>query len=114
MSLPQNRPVTQDEIEREIIRLSAMLEEETENYAVLIEDHAKKEARHKSAWARAYLRSEGAVKERESWAENKMAESLFEMKIAEALAKAKREKLTSLRTSLDSLRTLAANLRVQV
>jgi hypothetical protein len=114
MPLPQNRPVTQVEIETEIIRLSALLEEETERYAVLIEDHAKKEARHKKEWAKSYLAADGAVKERESWAEYKTADGLFEMKVAEALAKAKKEKLTSLRTSLDSLRTLAANLRVQV
>lgn len=114
MSLPQNRPVTQIEIENEIIRLSSLLEEETEKYAVLIEDQAKKEARHKKNWAQAYLAADGSIKERESWATYQEAEGEFDLKIAEALAKAKREKLTSLRTSLDSLRTLAANLRVQV
>lgn len=114
MPLPQNRAVTQVEIESEIIRLTALLEDETEKYADLIENYAKKDARHKSNWAKAYLAADGAVKQRESWADYEMADSLFEMKIAEALSKAKREKLTSLRTSLDSLRTLAANLRVQV
>jgi len=34
--------------------------------------------------------------------------------IAEALVKAKREKLLSLRTSIDALRTLNANVRAQI
>jgi hypothetical protein len=43
-----------------------------------------------------------------------MADFDYDYKIAEALVKAKREKLLSLRTSMDSLRTLNANVRVQV
>jgi len=39
---------------------------------------------------------------------------VYGYKIAEALVKSKREKLLSVRASLDSLRTLNANVRVQV
>lgn len=107
-------PISQVEIEENILRFTALLEEETEAFAILISDHAKKEARFKSAWAKEYLAQEGTIKDRESFADYKLADQLFEMKIAEALVKAKREKLVSVRTNLDALRTLAANLRVQV
>jgi hypothetical protein len=39
---------------------------------------------------------------------------MYQFKIAEALVKAKREKLLSLRTSVDALRTLNANVRAQI
>ena len=44
----------------------------------------------------------------------KLADENFDFKIAEALLKSKREKLLSLRTSIDALRTLNANVRIQV
>lgn len=106
-------PISQVEIEENIVRLIVELEEETENYAISARDHAKKEALHKTRWAQAYLGREGPVKERESWADYRNSSSLFDVKIAEALMKAKREKLHSLRTSIDALRTLAANVRAQ-
>ncbi len=37
----------------------------------------------------------------------------MESQVAEAVMKAKREKLDTIRTALDSLRTLAANVRAQ-
>ena len=75
---------------------------------------AKKEARYKAAWAKEYLSAKGSIKERESWADYKLADEQFEYKISEALLKAKREKLLSLRTSIDAMRTLNANVRFQV
>ena len=107
------KPLSQADIEEELMRLSALLEEATDDYAILAEDEAKKAARHKSAWATAYIREEGAVKYRESMADYKTEDSLYDMKIAEALTKAKREKMLSLRSSMDALRTLAANVRAQ-
>jgi hypothetical protein len=38
----------------------------------------------------------------------------MDTKLADGLVRAKREKLLSLRTSIDALRTLNANVRVQV
>ncbi len=111
--MPFNKPISQYEIEENIVRLVEELEEETENFAITARDHAKKEALHKTKWAQAYLKAEGSVKERESWSEYRNSDSLFDVKIAEALMKSKREKLHSLRTSIDALRTLAANVRAQ-
>lgn len=107
------KTVSQYEIEEELLRLTQLLEEETEAFAVLAEDEAKKSARLKGNWAKEYLAAKGSIKERESWADYVLTEANFDAKVAEALVKAKREKLMSIRTSLDSLRTLAANVRAQ-
>jgi hypothetical protein len=110
----RNGPISQVDIENDLLELIAELEEETEAFEILAEDSAKKEAIHKSSWAKEYLSAKGSIKERESWADYKMADSQYDFKIAEALVKAKREKLLSLRTSIDALRTLNANVRAQV
>ena len=110
----RNNPISQIEIEEELMRLIESLEEETEAFESLAEDSAKKEALYKSTWAKEYLSAKGSIKERESWADYKMADEQYDFKIAEALVKSKREKLLSLRTSIDAMRTLNANVRVQV
>lgn len=91
-----------------------MLEKETEAFEVLAVDAAKKEALYKSNWAREYLSAKGSIKEREAWADYKMDEVNYEYKIAEALVKTKRELLLSVRSSMDAMRTLNANVRAQV
>lgn len=110
----RSQPISQVEIESEILRLLDMLEEETEAFETLAQDAAKKEAVHKSNWAKEYLAAKGSIKEREAWADYKLSDESFNWKIAEALVKTKREKLVSIRNSLDALRTLAANVRQQV
>lgn len=110
----RNKPISQVDIETEIMRLMDILEEETEAFETLAEDCAKKEALYKSNWAKEYLAAKGSIREREAWADYKLSDDSYDFKIAEALVKAKREKLTSLRTSLDALRTLNANVRTQV
>jgi tRNA A22 N-methylase len=109
----RSSPISLAEVEQNIIRLVEELEEHTEAFEVLAVDQAKKEARYKSSWAKEYLAANGSIKERESWADYKLSDEYYEVKIADALLKAKKEKLNSLRTSLDSLRTLAANVRAQ-
>jgi hypothetical protein len=110
----RSQPISQIEIETELLRFVDMLEEETEAFERLAEDAAKKEAQYKSNWAKEYLSAKGSIKEREAWAEYKLSEMSYDYKIAEALVKAKREKLSSIRTSMDALRTLNANVRAQV
>jgi hypothetical protein len=110
----RNTPISQVQIEQDLLHLLDQLEEHTEAFETLAEDGAKKEARMKAEWAKEYLSAKGSIREREAWADYKLADQNFEHKIAEALVKAKREKLFSLRTSIDALRTLNANVRVQV
>lgn len=112
--MSRSQPISQVEIENEIMRLMGMLEEETEAFETLATDSAKKEALLKANWAKEYLSAKGSIKEREAWADYKMSDEAYAYKISEALVKAKREKLLSVRASLDALRTLNANVRIQV
>lgn len=112
--ISRNSPISQVDIEHELLRLIEMLETETEAFETLAGDSAKKEALYKSNWAKEYLSAKGSIKEREAWADYKLADENFDYKIAEALLKSKREKLSSLRTSIDAMRTLNANVRIQV
>ena len=112
--MDRTRPISQVDIEEELLRLMDMLEKETESFELLAVDSAKKEALFKGEWAKQYLSAKGSIKEREAWSDYKLAEQILDYKIAEALVKAKREKLLSLRTSIDALRTLNANVRAQV
>ena len=110
----RNSPISQVEIEQEILRLLENLEKETESFEVLAVEAAKKEAKYKSNWAKEYLSAKGSIKEREAWADYKLDDMIYDYKIAEALVKTKREALLSLRTSIDAMRTLNANVRAQV
>ena len=110
----RTKPISQVEVEEEILRLTDMLEIETENFEQLALDAAVKESNYKAAWSKEYLGAKGSIKEREAWADYKLEDLVMQYKISEALVKSKREKLHSLRTSIDALRTLAANVRAQV
>jgi hypothetical protein len=112
--MKRNAPITQVDVENGLLALIDDLEEETEVFERLIEDAAKKEALYKTNWAKEYLSAKGSIKEREAWADYKLSDEVFDYKISEALVKAKREKLLSVRTSIDALRTLNANVRSQV
>jgi len=114
MVFERSSPISQVEIEQELLRLLGLLEQETEAFEKIAEDNAKKDALLKANWAKEYLSAKGSIKERESWADYKTSEIDYDAKIAEGLLRAKREKLSSLRTSIDALRTLNANVRVQV
>ena len=110
----RSAPISQVEIEQEMLRLLGELEKETEAFEVLAVEGAKKEARYKSSWAKEYLSKTVSIKEREAWSDYKLDDVNYEYKIAEALVKTKREALLSLRTSIDAMRTLNANVRAQV
>lgn len=114
MGFERSSPISQVEIEQELLRLLSLLEQETEAFERIAEDNAKKDALLKANWAKEYLSAKGSIKERESWADYKTSDIDYDAKIAEGLLRAKREKLSSLRTSIDALRTLNANVRVQV
>jgi len=114
MNMGRQTPISQVDVENELMRLMDMLEQETEAFETLAEEAAKREALYKANWAKEYLSAKGSIKEREAWSDYKLSDESYDYKIAEALVKAKREKLLSLRTSIDALRTLNANVRTQV
>jgi len=110
----RNKPISSEEVESELVRITSQMEEETEAFESLAKDHAVKEAAYKKEWYKEYLAAEGAVKNKESWAGYKTSDLYYEAMVAEALVRAKREKLHSLRTACDALRTISANVRSQV
>jgi hypothetical protein len=110
----RNRPISQVEIEEEILRLVELLEHSTEDFAELAQEAAQSESDYKRAWAGQYLSASGAVKEREAWADFRTQEEFQKYKISEALVRSRREMLNATRTSIDALRTLAANVRSMV
>ena len=110
----RSRPISQVDIEQEMLRFMDMLENETEAFESLCIELAKKEAAHKLSHAKAYLTGKGPVEEKKNYAIWTSASLYEDYALAEGLVKAKREKLLSLRTSIDALRTLNANVRVQV
>lgn len=106
---------SQADVESEILRLSARLEQATDEYARLITLAAEAEVQQKKEWAQATLHSnEGTVAQREAQATLKTVDALLQRKISEALAAAQKELLLSLRAQLNALQTLAANIRAQV
>lgn len=109
----RNAPITQTEIEDKIATLVEQLFDETEAFETLSVDSAKKESAYKKAWFTDYLAATGPVKERESLAGYKNADLYMEAQIAEALMKSKRGRIDAIRTALDALRTLSANVRAQ-
>jgi hypothetical protein len=109
----KNQPIIQVDVENELLRLVNLLEHETENFEALAVDGAKKESAFKKVWASTYLTAEGSIRNREATADLGNSDAMFLYKLSEALVKAKREKLLFLRTSIDALRSLNANVRVQ-
>jgi hypothetical protein len=103
------------EVESEILRLSARLENATDEYQRLITLEASAEVDYKKAKAQATLKSnEGTVQQREAQALLAVADEFVQYRISEALASSQKELLHSLRAQLSALQTLAANIRAQV
>jgi hypothetical protein len=106
---------TQVDVESEILRLSARLEEATDDLARLLVAEAEAEVQHKREWATSTLKSnEGTVAQREAHATLQTVDALVQRKITAALASAQKELCHSLRAQLSALQTLAANIRAQV
>lgn len=109
-----SEPLTQVGIEIKLMRLLEDLEEKTEDFEFLSVKAGEAEASFKVAWAKKYLASEGSIRQREAIADVAVGDAFENHKIAEALMKSGRERLTTLRTMIDALRTLNANVRAQV
>jgi len=109
----RSQPISQVDVENELLRLISLLEEETENFEVTAMNNARNEAEFKKSWARTYLAASGSIRNREAEADERNSQIFFDFKVSEALTKSKREKLLFLRTSIDALRSLNANVRYQ-
>jgi hypothetical protein len=104
--------VTPAQVEAELARLSEKLEEKSDKLATLLESAATADVNYKLGHARQLLRAEGdTVSEREAEAVLACADLLRERRHSEALADAAKESIRSLRTQLDALRSINANVR---
>jgi len=108
-------PLTQVRIESEIARLCALLEATTDDLAKECERSAEREVAWKVAEAGALLRSEHKSAELRkahalSLCRNEYGAHLRGCAMRDALT----EKCRTIRSQLDSLRSLNANVRVQV
>lgn len=112
-----SRLLTQGEIESAILSLSEELETQTYAYAEQSDRAAIAEADYKIRHARALVgfASDPTIKltatERQARVDLHCAAELREWKIAEARRQSTKETLLSLRSRLDAMRTLSANVR---
>jgi hypothetical protein len=105
--------ITQADVERRIIILTDTLDEQTALYAEVSEQRAEAEADYKYAFSRAMVAQAGKVPvaTKEAHAHLRSPDAYRLWKVLEARERATQHKLTSVRSQLDALRTIAANVR---
>lgn len=112
-----DRTWDQFDIESEIIRLEGLLEDTTDGFAKACVEAAGKEATYRVNYAKAFVRYRLIDKSSEKTAEAQATVEcevlLFERRAAEGTQRGLEEKCRSLRSSLDAVRTLSANVRAQ-
>ncbi len=112
-------PIIQTEVEQLMAVLGRELEEGTEQYAKIIEERAVAEADYKERYHTALVRQaetpydtvKYTAAQKEARAALVAKEELRRFKLLEAREKAAQQFLISIRARLDSLRTMAANVR---
>ena len=105
-------PIYPVDVEKSLIELSGRLEEEVEIFAEISLQRAEAESEYKRQYHRIIVRmTDGTVAQKESMAHDKSAVAFREWKIAEALEKSTQQKLMAIRTQIESLRTISANVR---
>jgi len=110
-------PLSQDQVEREILRLSGELTRQTIMVRTSAQQAAQGDVDHKRATAMAWLERvgrEGTVPEKEAAVTVACIAEYREWKLADAVFRADREKGQNLRSQLDALRTIAANQRAAI
>ena len=110
-------PLAQLEVEREIRRLSGVLSEITADVAEAATEQARTEVAFKLASARKLIEQRdqlGTVGFKDAVALDACAPEFEAMKMAEAVYKACQESGRNVRSQLDALRTIAANVRAAV
>ena len=110
-------PMIQGEVEELMAVLGGQLEEGTEEFGKLAEERAVAEADYKERYWSALVRQVDHVEYRTTAAQREAMASLIakeewrRFKLLEAREKASQQYLITIRARLDSLRTIAANVR---
>ena len=110
----RTRPLSQEEIEQELWRLSVFLEDTTNQLPDVATEAAQAESDWKRGWLQRYARSSGGVKDRELTAQAECSDLYERFKLAEARHKAMVESLRTIRDQMSAIQTMAANVRHQV
>lgn len=105
--------LTQAQVENEILRLSQRLENLTDELAGRARAAAEAEANHKGRHATVYLATEGSIAERNARADVECHDLYTARLITAAQYETTKQACRSTETQLDSLRTIAANIRAQ-
>jgi|TARA_R110000824_G_scaffold237554_2_gene426350 hypothetical protein len=106
-------PIIQTDVESRLLRCVSRLEEETERYAEVSEARARAEAEFKRRYFTALV-SQGKVEtvaRREAFAHLQAKDEFSDWKLFEAQEKATQQALIAVRTQIEALRTLSANVR---
>ena len=103
--------ITADRVVDELRRLTHKLEAETDQLADRLQAAAVADATHKIAYAKALLRAEGTVAEREARAVLASESELLAKRTSEAAADACREAVRALRDQLSAVQSVAATTR---
>lgn len=106
-------PLTIGEVEERIMRLCDVLDEEAERFAQLSAERAEAEADYKYRYSRAFIEQAGKipVASKEAVANMIAANDFRRYRLLEARERATQSKLTSVRSQLEAMRTIAANVR---
>ena len=102
------------EVEREIMRLAGLAERVTSEMAKRARHAAETDADYKAAAAKAFLKADGPVAEREAVAQVECETLYRDRRIAEALLQSAVEAGRNYRAQLDALRSINANLRFEM
>ena len=107
-----NKPIYPVDVEHALMELGRRLETEVEFFADVSTERAEAESEYKRQYHSIIVRmTSGTVTQKESMAHVKSAVAFREWKISEASEKATQQKLISIRTQIESLRTISANVR---
>lgn len=105
-------PLSQMQVEAEIMRLCGLAERVTTELATRARDAAEADAEYKRVYARAFLVSEGkTVSDREAEATIATGDAYARRRSTEALLHAASEAGRNYRAQLEALRSVNANLR---
>lgn len=106
-------PLTQIDVESRILRLCDALEENLDTFRELAARRAEAESDYKHKYSRALVEQSAkvTVAQKEAVAHLRATGDYREWRTLEAQERATQQLLTSIRSQLDALRTIAANVR---
>jgi|ETNvirome_6_1000_1030641.scaffolds.fasta_scaffold104699_1 hypothetical protein len=108
-----NGPIIQTDVESRLLQLVDRLDTEVERFAEVSHERATQEAAHKLEYSSAIVHNIGkdTVAKKEAMAHLRSKDTFHAWKLAEAKEKATQQALIAIRTQMDALRTISANVR---